>query len=825
MDKTKWQRLMSIDPLGLTELQKRNLVDRLKRRVTFIKHKSNGRTYARIYYLNLSEDAIHYQGSSHRSKHEACKINDINQVRSGFTTTVWKKHLRKGRITNDKIHLAFSILYDNNRHSLDLLADSEEIRSQWIQGLEYLIGRYRSHVRSHYEITDRWLWSLYSEADHDHSGHLNRREVRRLLFLLNIELDEREIDQYFNQANIRRDNYDELRNLDKDEFISFYKFVSYRPELIKILCQYNGSTPKQLADFLAKYEVLSTLSHANPLGQPPDALANSCWKSSSKSQPSNAQPRSKARKKTDTRRSPSLTKTVHDNNYLTVEQFQEFLQKEQHMRDVTIEDCSKLIAKFEPSDEGPTCEEIGVDGLRLFLLHDEFCLMNADKAHRVYQDMTRPITDYFIATSHNTYIRDSQVYGDCTPETYIHALRTGCRAVEMDCYDGEDGEPIVYHANTWTKAITLHEILFAIETQAFAVSPYPLFLNIENHCSYEQQGVMARHLKRIFKDRLLNEPLRSKVDRLPSPEDLKYKVLIRSRRSPKGKVAADPKSNRSDDETEPNPKSYHPEFAKLIIYAQIVSFTNIEHTISTQKCIHSISFKESKADDLIEADSPEHLDMIKLTSKHLVRVYPGTKRQNSSNINPMTYWAYGVQMAALNYQKNDESMCLQYGFFSDNGGCGYLLKPSFLLSDNPTFDPKNAVQRKAKRFTIQVISGQHLPKEKNAPSDSDISDPYVEISTYGIEVDSTKHRTPAVRNNGLNPIWNYKCHVDIYCPELCLLKFQVRDEDRHSGSSFLGQACYPFTALQLGYRHIKLKAKDGDYIHGTIFVHISTEDL
>ena len=30
----------------------------------------------------------------------------------------------------------------------------------------------------------------------------------------------------------------------------------------------------------------------------------------------------------------------------------------------------------------------------------------------------------------NSYIRDSQVYGDCTPETYIHALRTGCRAVE-----------------------------------------------------------------------------------------------------------------------------------------------------------------------------------------------------------------------------------------------------------------------------------------------------------------------------------------------------------------------------------------------------------
>jgi len=54
-----------------------------------------------------------------------------------------------------------------------------------------------------------------------------------------------------------------------------------------------------------------------------------------------------------------------------------------------------------------------------------------------------------------------------------------------------------------------------------------LFLNLENHCSYEQQGVMVRILKDIFKDRLLLQPLVDDFDRLPSPEDLKYKVLIR----------------------------------------------------------------------------------------------------------------------------------------------------------------------------------------------------------------------------------------------------------------------------------------------------------
>lgn len=60
-----------------------------------------------------------------------------------------------------------------------------------------------------------------------------------------------------------------------------------------------------------------------------------------------------------------------------------------------------------------------------------------------------------------------------------------------------------------------------------------------------------------------------------------------------------------------------------------------------EKCFHSISFKESKADDLIDTKSSAHLDLIQLTQQHIIRVYPGTKRQDSSNINPIKYWVYG----------------------------------------------------------------------------------------------------------------------------------------------------------------------------------------
>lgn len=95
-------------------------------------------------------------------------------------------------------------------------------------------------------------------------------------------------------------------------------------------------------------------------------------------------------------------KMIEGKNYLTVEQLKEFLHREEDMTMVSIEDAAKLIARFEPSFEGQTYEQIGVDGLRLLLLHDEFCLANPSKINRIYQEMTRPLNEYFIATSHNT---------------------------------------------------------------------------------------------------------------------------------------------------------------------------------------------------------------------------------------------------------------------------------------------------------------------------------------------------------------------------------------------------------------------------------------
>ncbi|UKK00585.2 1-phosphatidylinositol-4,5-bisphosphate phosphodiesterase [Theileria orientalis] len=348
------------------------------------------------------------------------------------------------------------------------------------------------------------------------------------------------------------------------------------------------------------------------------------------------------------------------------------------------------------------------------------------------------MSDFWISSSHNTYLVGDQLGGSATASALAEALIRGCRCIELDCQDGDE-EPVLCHA--WknchlTGSVTLREGLAAIKSSAFETSIMPVILSFEMHCSDNFKRMAAELVKQILGEELFLLGESDPVDLAATVEigTLVKKFLI------KAKYKSPETSLMGPGETE---------WQNLITLRGIDIEEVDESNIDKIKSNTVFAISETKLLKLKKKSS-----LIQMLSEHcFVRVYPSATRLASTNFCPVNAWSMGVQFAALNFQSNDRSMLINHGrFYNSQGYVPKLiysnLEPSRYNGANgrngPDFVGEERMDPKKLNndliLKIHVLSGTQLPstfgyQEKNYSNS--FSNVLYSIESEGCPLDMT----------------------------------------------------------------------------------------
>ncbi|KIV96553.1 hypothetical protein PV10_00403 [Exophiala mesophila] len=490
-------------------------------------------------------------------------------------------------------------------------------------------------------------------------------------------------------------------------------------------------------------------------------------------------------------------------------------------------------------------------------------------------DRSHPLPDYFISSSHNTYLLAHQLYGSSSASAYESTLLAGARCVEIDAWDNDENEnePKVTHGYTLVSNISFRAVCETIRdvvdkeatesTDAQGYRAAPILLSLENHCGPQGQMRLVQIMKEVWGDRLLDEAVRQKGHEEQQGlgghvrlSDLGSKIaVIVEYHHPDEKLDSDDtesSSSDSDDENEtPEEKEARkqykqnkqneiaskiiPELADLGVYAQSVKpsdnswYDKDELTNTPHHPL--INLSESG----LGSHMPTHSDKIaRNNAKHLMRVYPKGTRISSRNLKPVPFWGVGAQICALNWQTFGASMQINEALFSDTDG--YVLKPGPLRAGGT-----GVLSSRKRRVTLHVGGATDIP----VPEDREPSEvkPYITCTlVHPDDLADTppKRKTSAYRQHKLtgflnrhnenppvtDPLWDEKLHWDYRDNDLTFLRILLKSDD-----AFARNPIFAVTAVRLTYvvpgqwRFIRLLDLKGRETKCALLVKFDFEDL
>ncbi|KAL2945544.1 Phosphoinositide phospholipase C 2 [Bienertia sinuspersici] len=457
---------------------------------------------------------------------------------------------------------------------------------------------------------------------------------------------------------------------------------------------------------------------------------------------------------------------------------------------MTVENLHKFLIDFQ----GEECTLENVQNIFNSLTH-----------LHIFQRRGLQLDDFFryLLGDLNPPLASHGLSSNCSIEPIIKALRSGVKVIELDLWPNKDQNEIeVRHGGTMTSPVKLIRCLEAIKENAFYASEYPVIITFEDHLKPFLQAkrkiLISTKPPKEF-DGFKEQEHEQKIKELT---DLK---ILGNDTEPRNHDELEIQI-KDDNEEEDDEESATPEYKHLIAIHALKWKKGLANLLKDEsRRVARLSINEEKLKNVVKTHSA---DLVRFTQKNLLRIYPKGTRILSSNYNPMIAWTHGAQMVAFNMQGYGKHLWIMQGMFRANGGCGYVKKPDFLLSDEP-FDPNIKRQvKKVLKVKLYMGNGWHLEFRRTHFDPCSPPDFFTKIEILGVPADTKKKSTLPLEDQWV-PMWNKEFEFPLTAPELALLRLEVCEHDVDRRHGFGGQTCLPVSELRRGIRAVPLYNKKG----------------
>eukprot|EP00298_Acanthocystis_sp_HF-20_P017587 c21781_g2_i4.p1 GENE.c21781_g2_i4~~c21781_g2_i4.p1 ORF type:complete len:1195 (-),score=423.79 c21781_g2_i4:71-3343(-) len=278
-----------------------------------------------------------------------------------------------------------------------------------------------------------------------------------------------------------------------------------------------------------------------------------------------------------------------------------------------------------------------------YLKADENRLFDVQKSV-TKTDLNRPLNEYYIASSHNTYLLGAQYLAVSSVEAYINALRRGARCLELDLHDGTADCPIIVtHGGARTSQISFEAVCKTINEYAFEKYKTPVILSLESHLSKENQKVCAGIFRSVFKEKLVLASFDENMRRLPTPRELQGHILL------KGKAAGMMVEPNEVDEPENNNPRLSVDDPKELNSKDSKDFRELNSKDS--KDFKELNSKDSK--DFKDLNSKEMKELKDMKKPGMSKTFSFTKGHKSNNRNSVDSDFYQILFLKALKVRND----------------------------------------------------------------------------------------------------------------------------------------------------------------------------